>query len=70
MSVHACASNLELASRTLLAEWNTASQTWHDARGQAFAKDWMEELPGIISQARRALEELDSLLKKVTDDCS
>ncbi len=69
MSVRNSASNLARAGKDLAAEWEEVQQHWRDAKSREFAEEYLDELPDRITQAIAAMGEVESILKKVRDDC-
>jgi hypothetical protein len=69
MSTRVSASNLAQALQNLMADWNQTRSHWRDAKSQEFEKQYLEDLPGQIMQAKTIMEEIDVLLRKVRSDC-
>ena len=69
MSLGVSAAALEAASRDLMIHWEQAQATWNDAKSREFAKEWLEELPMMASQATKIMQEIDNLIRKVRNDC-
>jgi hypothetical protein len=62
-------SNLNQAARLLNIEWERARESWRDLRSIEFYEKYLADLPGQITMATTAMEEMDVLLKKVRTDC-
>jgi hypothetical protein len=62
-------SNLTQAARLLNIEWERTKETWRDLRAMEFEEKYLADLPGQITMAISAMEEMDGLLKKVRSDC-
>jgi hypothetical protein len=60
---------LAQAARTLTIEWENTKAHWRDAKSQEFEHKYLKDLPGQVTAAINAMEELDLLLKKVRTDC-
>ena len=69
MIPHAAAANLAQATKELVLAWQQAGAYWRDAKAAEFESKYLEPLPGYLSRATTALEELDALLRKVKADC-
>lgn len=69
MSTRVSSAILDEAVKKLSAEWQTARSYWTDAKSREFERDYLEELPAIVAQARTAVEEIDVLLRKVRAAC-
>ncbi len=65
----AAAANLESSTRDLLVAWERAREQWRDAKSQQFGHTFVEPLPDLASQARDAMTHLESLLRKIKNDC-
>ncbi|HYR57785.1 MAG TPA: hypothetical protein VEO95_04105 [Chthoniobacteraceae bacterium] len=69
MNTRAAASNLGQATKDLSIEWQETKSSWRDTKSAEFESKFLDPLPGYISRASLALEELDALLRKVKADC-
>jgi hypothetical protein len=69
MSTQGSASNLAQAARVLNLEWEKTKTHWRDQKSQEFEQKYLEDLPGQVSAATNAMEEIEALLKKVRSDC-
>ena len=69
MTTQGAASQLEAAWRDLAAAWQTTKEDWRDAKSVEFETRYLENLPGLIGSARKAMEDLDILLRKMHHDC-
>ncbi len=68
MSV-ASSSNLETSTRDLLLAWERAQEKWRDAKSQQFGQTFIQPVPDLVVQARDAMAQLESLLRKIKHDC-
>lgn len=69
MSTRVSSANLEDAVKKLSAEWQETRGYWMDAKSLEFERDYLAELPNLVSQARTTVEELDIFLRKVRSAC-
>jgi hypothetical protein len=69
MSTRVSSANLEDAVKKLTAEWQQTREDWADAKSREFERDYLEDLPNLVSQTRTAVEELDVFLRKVRNAC-
>lgn len=69
MTTQGSASQLEQAWRDLAVAWEYTRDGWQDVKSREFETDYLEKLPGLIAQARQAMEEIDVLLRKARHDC-
>ena len=69
MSTRVSSANLEEAVKKLSAEWQETRGYWMDAKSREFERDYLDDLPNLVSQARTAIEELDVFLRKVRSAC-
>ena len=69
MSTRVSSANLEEAVKRLSAEWQRTRDYWMDAKSREFEREYLEELPSMVMQARTAIEEIDVLLRKVRSAC-
>ncbi len=69
MSTKGSASNLQEAMKSLFIAWAQVKEEWRDAKSLEFEEKYIESLPRDVSQAIEAMEEVDTLLKKVRRDC-
>jgi hypothetical protein len=63
------ASNLAQAARVFNLEWEKTKEHWRDAKSGEFERQYLADLPGQIAAAVAAMEEMETLLKKVRSDC-
>lgn len=68
MSV-ASSSNLETSTRDLMLAWERAQDQWRDAKSQQFGQTHIQPIPDLVVQARDAMGQLESLLRKIKHDC-
>ena len=69
MSLGGSKSLLNESTRELFARWEDAKQSWRDAKGQEFERDYLASLPQAVANATRIIEELDLVLSKIHADC-
>ena len=69
MSTRVSSANLEEAVKKLSMEWERTRDYWMDAKSREFQRDYLEDLPNLVAQARTAVEEIDVLLRKVRSAC-
>ena len=69
MSTQGSSSQLEAAWRDLAAAWQHVSDDWRDTRAKEFEQRYLESLPNLIMTARRAIEDMDALLRRMRHDC-
>lgn len=69
MSTQGSSSQLEAAWRDLAAAWQHVQDDWRDTRAKEFEERYIERLPGLIMTARRAIEDIEVLLRKMRHDC-
>ena len=69
MSTKGSASNLQEAMKNFSIAWQQVKEEWRDAKSMEFEEKYIESLPRDVSQAIEAMEEVDTLLKKVRRDC-
>ncbi len=68
-SIQGSSSNLAQAARTLAVEWENTKSSWRDAKSAEFEQRYLTDLPGHVANAVAAMEEIDTLLKRVRSDC-
>jgi hypothetical protein len=69
MSTQGSSSQLEAAWRDLATGWQHVQDDWRDVRAKEFEQMYLERLPNLITNARRAIEDIDSLLRKMRREC-
>lgn len=69
MSHRVSSSPIDEAIKELMAAWSHTRDSWRDQQATAFEKDFLEKLPAIASQARGAIDELDTVMRKIRQDC-
>lgn len=69
MSTRVSSANLEEAVRKLSVEWQQTRAYWMDAKSREFERDYLEELPNLVAQAKTSVDEIDVLLRKVRSAC-
>ena len=50
-------------------EWEKVKTYWRDARAQEFERQYITDLPAQLSSATSAMEELETLIKRIRSDC-
>ena len=69
MSAVAGGAALIQAMKELSAEWDQARSSWRDAKSLEFEATYLAELPQHIRRAAEAMEEIETVLRKVRADC-
>lgn len=69
MSSQGSESNLVQAAKVLSSEWQQTKSYWRDAKSLEFEKRFLEDLPGHVGRAAMAMEEINTMLKKIRRDC-
>jgi len=69
MNTRVSAANLMAAAKELSMQWQETKEYWRDAKTREFEERFLDPLPGYISRATRAMEEVDAILKRVRHDC-
>ena len=69
MSTQGSSAQLEAAWRDLASAWQHVNDDWRDARAREFEQRYLEKLPNLVMNARRAIEDIDLLLRKMRHDC-
>ncbi|MBB5031499.1 hypothetical protein [Prosthecobacter vanneervenii] len=61
--------NLIQNGRELSERWSATQACWRDARAQEFEKQYLEQLPGLLTKTSAMINELENLLRKIRKDC-
>ena len=69
MNVRGSGGVLGQALKDLSFEWDETKAYWRDLKAVEFERKYLEQLPGPIARAIAAIEEIESLLRKVRHDC-
>ena len=69
MSAAAGGAALTQAMKELSAEWDQARASWRDAKSLEFEEKYLAELPHHIRRATEAMEEIETVLRKIRADC-
>jgi hypothetical protein len=69
MNIRGCAGNLGLAVKDLKIEWELTESYWRDIKSDEFSDKYLSQVPDLVARARAAMEELDTLIRKVRSDC-
>jgi len=69
MNTRTSAANLAQAMKNLSVDWQQTRAEWRDAKAIEFDDTYLEVLPQQVARATAAIEELETLLKKVRRDC-
>jgi hypothetical protein len=69
MSARASAAQLVQAMKELSIEWEQTKSCWHDEKSRAFEEKYLAELPLHIDRTVEAMEEIETILRKVRTDC-
>ncbi|MDB6132714.1 MAG: hypothetical protein JWM59_957 [Verrucomicrobiales bacterium] len=62
-------SNLETATRDMMAAWARTQDQWRDQKSRQFEESHLAPLPGLLAQSREALSNLEIILRKIKHDC-
>jgi hypothetical protein len=65
----AASATLESSTRDILVAWERATEQWRDGKSQQFGTTYIEPLPDLATQARDAMMHLESLIRKIKNDC-
>jgi len=63
------ATQLAQALKELSLEWEQTREYWRDAKSREFEGKFLSELPQHIRRAVDAMEEIETVLRKVRSDC-
>ena len=66
---NAASAKLEVSIRDLLVAWAHSREQWRDGKSQQFGHTFIEPLPEVVAQGREAMNQLDSILRKIKNDC-
>lgn len=69
MSTKGSAINLIQAAKDLSLDWEQTKTFWQDAKSREFEKEYLSEIPNLVTRTVTAMKELDELLRKVRSDC-
>ena len=69
MSARASAAQLVQAMKELSMEWEQTRSHWRDLKSREFEEKFLAELPLDIGRAVGAMEEIETVLRKVRKDC-
>ena len=69
MNPRSSAANLAQAAKDLSLEWQQAKAHWRDVKSIQFEKDYLDQIPQQFARAITAMEEIETLLRKVRSDC-
>lgn len=69
MNTRTSASNLAQAMKELSLAWQQTRSEWRDVKAIEFDDRYLEVLPQHVARATAAIEEIDTLLKKIKSDC-
>jgi len=69
MSTKGSAANIVQAAKDLSLDWEQTKTYWRDAKCLEFEKEYLAEIPNIVTRTITAMQELDALLGKVRSDC-
>ena len=65
----ASAPQLLQAMKELSVEWDRTRSFWRDMKSLEFEKKYLAELPHHIRRAADAMEEIETVMRKVRADC-
>lgn len=69
MSAAAGGTALIQAMKELSVEWDQARSSWRDSKSLEFEEKYLAELPQHIRRAAEAMEEIQTVLRKIRADC-
>jgi len=69
MSTKGSAAALAQASKELTLRWQETKAHWHDIKSIEFEKNYLDEFPNRVMRALSVMEEIDTLIRKVRNDC-
>ena len=69
MSGSVSGSNLQQAVQDLLVEWDHTRNYWRDQKAQEFHHTYLEKLPDLVTKANAVVGDVNTLLRKVRQDC-
>ena len=69
MSTKGSAANLIQAAKDLSLDWEQTKSFWRDTKSQEFEREYLSEIPSLVTRTITAMKELDELLRKVRSDC-
>jgi hypothetical protein len=61
--------NLTQNARELSERWHATKAHWRDAKALEFEKQYLEQLPSLVSKSSSIMNDLEVLLKKIRKDC-
>ena len=50
-------------------DWEQTRNYWRDVKSIQFEKDYLDQIPQQFARAITAMEEIETLLRKVRSDC-
>jgi len=69
MSARTSAAQLIQAMKELSVEWDQTKEHWRDVKSREFEARFLGELPVQINRAVAAIEEIETVMRKVRNDC-
>ena len=69
MSTTGGAAGLAQALKDLSAQWQQTRVHWLDAKAAEFQQKYLENLPILVARTTNAFEEIETLLRKIRNDC-
>lgn len=69
MNPRGSAASLGEAVKELSIKWQQTQTYWRDVKSQEFEKNYLDALPSYVARATTFMEEIDTLLRKVKNDC-
>ena len=69
MNTRTSASNLAAAMKDLSIAWQHTREHWNDVKSREFDDRYLEVCPQHVARATSAIEELETILKKIRTDC-
>ncbi len=62
-------SQLTQAMKELSLEWDRTRSYWSDAKSREFGEKFLDELPVHIDRTVAAMEDIETMLRKIRADC-
>jgi len=62
-------STLLAAIKDLSQAWERTKETWRDVKAAEFEHNYLERLPNLTARTSTAMDEINTLIRKVQNDC-
>ena len=69
MNIAGSKARLMAVTKEIHLKWSDTQNSWKDARSREFDQRYMRELGAHVDRAVAVIEKLESMLKKVRNDC-